>query len=79
LPKQDLDVVAPTTQIIYLGQPLANGAMPGLTLINTSLVHADVDDGLNNAALSSRAGFGDVTVGLFLQLPTLSRAMAARC
>jgi len=79
LPKQDLDVVAPTTQIIYLGQPLANGAMPGLTLINTSLVHADVDDGLNNAALSSRAGFGDVTVGPFLQLPTLSRAMAARC
>ena len=45
-------MVAPTTQIIYLGQPLANGAMPGLTLINTSLVHADVDDGLNNAALS---------------------------
>ncbi|MBI6556065.1 transporter [Pseudomonas sp. LY-1] len=74
LPRQDLDVVAPTTQIIYLGQPLANGAMPGFTLINTSLVHADVDDGLNNAALSSRAGFGDVTVGPFLQLPTLSRA-----
>ncbi len=74
LPRQDLEVVAPTTQIIYLGQPLANGAMPGITVINTSLAHVDVDDGLNNAALSSRAGFGDVIVGPFLQLPTLSRA-----
>ncbi len=74
LPRQDLEVVAPTTQIIYLGQPLANGAMPGFTVINTSLAHVDVDDGLNNAALSSRAGFGDVIVGPFLQLPTLTRA-----
>ena len=74
LPKQQLEVVAPTTQIIYVGQPLANGAMPGVTLINTSLAHVDVDDGLNNAALSSRAGFGDVILGAFLQLPTLTRA-----
>ena len=74
LPKQDVEVVAPTTQIIYVGQPLANGAMPGFTVINTSLAHVDVDDGLHNAALSSRAGFGDVVVGPFLQLPTLNRA-----
>ncbi|WEK07606.1 MAG: transporter [Candidatus Pseudomonas colombiensis] len=74
LPNQQLEVVAPTTQIIYVGQPLANGAMPGFTLINTSLAHVDVDDGLNNAALSSRAGFGDVILGAFLQLPTLIRA-----
>lgn len=56
VPRQDLVVVAPTTQIIYVGQPWANGAMPGFTLINTSLAHVDVDDGLHNAALSSRAG-----------------------
>ncbi len=48
--------------------------MPGFTLINTSLAHVDVDDGLHNAALSSRAGLGDLTVGPFLQLPTLSHA-----
>ncbi|RJX48973.1 phenol degradation protein meta, partial [Pseudomonas syringae pv. actinidiae] len=74
LPKQDLDVLAVTTQIIYVGQPLANGAMPGITAINTSLAHVDVDDGLDNTALSSRAGFGDVIIGPFLQLPTLTRA-----
>lgn len=74
LPKQTVEVFAPTTQIIYVGQPRANGAMPGFTLINTSLVHVDVDDGLNNAALSSREGFGDLVVGAFLQLPTLTRA-----
>ncbi|MFL7965576.1 transporter [Pseudomonas kielensis] len=74
LPKQTVEVFAPTTQIIYVGQPWANGAMPGFTLINTSLVHADVDDGLDNAALSSREGFGDLVVGAFLQLPTLTRA-----
>ncbi|BAP45351.1 signal peptide [Pseudomonas sp. StFLB209] len=74
LPRQDLEVFAPTTQIIYLGQPWANGAMPGFTLINTSLAHVDVDDGLNNAALSSRAGLGDLVLGAFLQLPTLTRA-----
>lgn len=74
LPRQDLEVLAPTTQIIYVGQPLGNGAMPGFTLINTSLAHVDVDDGLDHMALSGRAGFGDVTVGAFLQLPTLSRS-----
>ncbi|WP_390897894.1 SphA family protein [Pseudomonas citri] len=74
LPKQTVEVFAPTTQIIYVGQPWANGAMPGFTLINTSLAYVDVDDGLDNAALSSRAGFGDLVVGGFLQLPTLTRA-----
>lgn len=74
LPRQQLEVVAPTTQIIYVGQPLANGAMPGFTLINTSLAHVDVDDGLNNAALSARAGVGDLILGAFVQLPTLTRA-----
>ena len=74
LPKQTVEVFAPTTQIIYVGQPRANGAMPGFTLINTSLAHVEVDDGLDNAALSSRAGFGDLVVGAFLQLPTLTRA-----
>ncbi len=73
LPKQDVDVLAMTTQIIYVGQPLANGAMPGITAINTSLAHVDVDDGLDNTVLSSRAGFGDVVIGPFLQLPTLAR------
>lgn len=73
LPKQQLELFAPTTQIIYVGQPLANGAMPGLTVINTSLAYVDVDDGLGNAALSSREGFGDLTFGAFLQLPTISR------
>jgi len=37
LPRQDVEVVAPTTQIIYVGQPLANGAMHGFTVITTSL------------------------------------------
>ncbi|KPB49704.1 transporter [Pseudomonas tremae] len=74
LPRQDVDALAVTTQIIYVGQPLANGAMPGITVINTSLAHVGVDDGLDNSALSSRAGFGDVVIGPYLQLPTLTRA-----
>ncbi|WP_205902700.1 SphA family protein, partial [Pseudomonas viridiflava] len=74
LPKQEVEVLALTTQLIYVAPPLANGAMPGITAINTSLAHVDVDDGLGNSALSSRAGFGDLIIGPFLQLPTISNA-----
>ncbi len=74
LPKQDLTTFAPVTQLIYLGQPLANGAMPGFTAILPWLAHADVDDGLGGQALSAREGVGDLTLGAFLQLPTTTRA-----
>lgn len=74
LPKQDVEVVASATQVIYQAQPLANGMAPGFTAVASVLAHADVDDGLHNTALSSRKGFGDVLVGAYLQLPTLTRA-----
>lgn len=74
LPKQQLEVFAPTTQIFFLGQPLSNGAMPGFNAVLTSLAHVDVDDGLDNAALSGREGVGDLMLAPFLQLPTLTRA-----
>lgn len=74
LPRQDVTVVAPTTQLIYVPEPMSNGATLGVTALVTSLAHVSVHDGLGNAALSSREGFGDLTIGPFLQLPTLTRA-----
>ncbi len=71
LPKQTLEIFAPTTQLIYVGQPLANGGNLGVTAILPALAHVDVDDGLNNAALSAREGFSDLTLGAFYQLPTI--------
>ena len=62
------------TQYIHLGQPLANGWMPGATVILPWLAHAEVDDGLDNAALSSREGLGDMVLGAFLQSPLTTRA-----
>ncbi len=60
LPKQQLEVFAPTTQIIYVPEAMSNDMTLGATALVTSLVHADVDDGLHNAALSSRNGVGEV-------------------
>ncbi len=74
LPRQQLEVFAPTTQIIYVPEAMSNGMTLGATALVTSLAHADVDDGLHNAALSSRNGVGDLTIGPFLQLKTLTRA-----
>lgn len=74
LPKQQVKVFAPTTQIFYMAEPLSSGAMPGFNAVLTSLAYVGVDDGLNNAALSAREGVGDLVVAPFLQLPTLTRA-----
>lgn len=73
LPKQQLEVFAPTTQIIYVHEALNNGMQPGFTALTTWLAHVDVQDGLGGAALSSREGLGDLTLGPFLQLKTLTR------
>ena len=48
--------------------------MPGATVILPWLAHAEVDDGLDNAALSSREGLGDMVLGAFLQSPLTTRA-----
>ncbi|UFH51249.1 SphA family protein [Pseudomonas sp. KNUC1026] len=74
LPRQDVTVFAPTTQLIWVPEPMSNGATLGVTALVTSLAHVSVHDGLDNAVLSSREGIGDLTIGPFLQLPTLTRA-----
>lgn len=74
LPKQQVEVFAPTTQIFYMAEPLGNGAMPGINAVLTSLAYVDMDDGLGNAALNAREGVGDLVLGPFLQLPTVMRA-----
>lgn len=74
LPRQEIETFAPVTQYIHLGQPLANGWMPGATVILPWLAHAEVDDGLDNNVLSSREGLGDMVLGAFLQSPLTTRA-----
>ncbi|ADZ92926.1 SphA family protein [Marinomonas mediterranea] len=67
LPKQDLDVFVPLTQLIYLSDTKIGNASLGFTGLLPYLAKADVDDGLNNVALDSTTGVGDLTLGAFLQ------------
>jgi len=68
LPKQDLNLFIPLTQVIY--QPdkkITDHATLGYTLLLPWMAKADVDDGINNAALSAQKGIGDLALGAFLQ------------
>lgn len=73
LPDQDIETFAPVTQLIHLSPPMDNGWMLGFTVIVPWLAHAEVDDGLDNSALSSREGVGDTVLGAFLQSPLVTR------
>ncbi|RQZ30417.1 phenol degradation protein meta [Burkholderia sp. Bp9090] len=67
LPKQDIDLFAGLSQLVYQS-PLAFGGMhPGLDVILPWVASVHTNDGIGNVALNSRAGFGDLLIGPFIQ------------
>lgn len=67
LPKQDINLFVPLTQVIYQSDLRWGNASPGVTVLLPWVADARVDDGLNHAALDSQTGLGDTIVGAFLQ------------
>ncbi|WP_421848199.1 SphA family protein [Marinomonas sp.] len=67
LPKQDLDVFVPLTQLIYVSDKKIDNMTPGYTVLAPFMAKADVDDGMNNNALKGNTGLGDISLGAFLQ------------
>lgn len=68
LPKQDVDLFIPLTQIIYEPEEhFTENTRLGYTLLLPWIAKQDVDDGLNNAAISAQSGIGDIILGAFLQ------------
>ena len=67
LVKEDTDVFVPLSQLIYDTGIKWGNATPGVTVLLPWMAKSDVDDGANNAILSSQTGMGDVTLGAFLQ------------
>lgn len=68
LPKQDIDLFIPLTQIIYEpDEHFTENTRLGYTFIVPWIANQDVDDGLNNAAISAQSGVGDIILGAFLQ------------
>lgn len=67
LPKTDLQLTADISQLIYLShQKIGPGAF-GFDVVLPSFVSSHVSDGLDNAVLSTRNGFGDIIFGPFYQ------------
>jgi len=68
LPKQDVDLFIPLTQIVYEPEGhFTENTRLGYTLLLPWMAKQDVDDGLNNAAISAQSGIGDIILGAFLQ------------
>lgn len=68
LPKQDLNLFVPLTQILYVpNKKISEHATLGYTVLVPWMAKAHVDDGLNNSARSAQTGIGDITLGAFLQ------------
>jgi hypothetical protein len=78
LPKQDLDLFVPLTQILYASDEKTGNMTPGYTVLLPWMAKADIDDGLNNAALSGQTGLGDITFGAFLQFDPVMRENGPR-
>jgi hypothetical protein len=75
LPKQNVQLAATVTQGIFAAQSKVFAiAHPGATVLLSVLAGADVNDGLNGAALRSTTGFGDTVFGGFLSFdPVMGR------
>lgn len=67
LPKQNLSLFVPLTQLLYVSSHKWGNVTPGATVLEPWVAHAHVDDGLNNAVLSAKTGLGDTIFGAFLQ------------
>ncbi|NLP60151.1 SphA family protein [Paraburkholderia sacchari] len=67
LPKQNIDIFAGLTQLVYQSPFKIAGAHPGIDVILPWVASAHTDDGMGNVALNARTGFGDVLIGPFIQ------------
>jgi hypothetical protein len=67
LPKQNIDIFAGLSQLVYVSRYKFSGAQPGFDVLLPWVASAHTDDGLGNVALDARRGFGDVLFGPFIQ------------
>lgn len=67
LPKSEINYQSIVQQISYLSEVKVAGGNIGLNLLIPVLGHMDVDDGLNNQAIKSQRGMGDIMIGPFIQ------------
>ncbi|MCP1117978.1 SphA family protein [Robbsia andropogonis] len=78
LPKQNIDIFAGLTQLVYLSRFKFAGAQPGIDVLLPWVASAHTDDGLGNVALNSRPGFGDLLFGPFIQFNPVMGANGPR-
>lgn len=74
LPRTDLDVTVNITQLIYVSKYKIFGASLGMSALMPWVMSAKVDDGLNNFALRSQTGNGDLFIGPALQFDPIMRS-----
>ncbi|WP_221798901.1 SphA family protein [Oceanobacter mangrovi] len=67
LPKTDLDYQVMVAQLTWLSTYRVGNASLGINALLPLVTSMDVDDGINNMALSAQSGTGDVLVGPFIQ------------
>lgn len=58
LSKQQLEVFAPTKQVLNMAEPLSKGEMPGFNAALTSLAYVDVDDGRERGRSAAPSAIG---------------------
>ena len=73
LPKSDIDYQSIVQQISYLSDIKIAGGNIGLNFLIPVLGHMDVDDGVNNQAIKSQRGLGDIMLGPFIQFDPIMR------
>lgn len=78
LPKQDIDLFAGLSQLVYQSPLTYAGMHPGLDVILPWIASARTDDGIGNVALNARAGFGDLLIGPFIQFDPVMGAQGPR-
>lgn len=75
LPKTDLNYQVIVEQISYLSNlKLGDHASLGINFLIPFVSKMDMDDGLNQMAIKSQGGFGDVMVGPFVQFDPIMGA-----
>ncbi|WP_278493890.1 SphA family protein [Acinetobacter gyllenbergii] len=74
LPKSEIDYQSIVQQISYLSDIKLGHGNIGLNMVIPLLAHIDVDDGLNNQAIKTNRGLGDIVIGPFIQFePVLGK------
>lgn len=67
LPKSKVNIDSVLLQMIYQGEGGPMNTDWGLSATLPFVTKADIDDGLNNAAIDGKEGMGDLNAGVFLQ------------